>query len=893
MATCLSASKSIRARLRRGRRTSAPLLAAAAQAAGLAAGPAAAHGFGQRYELPLPLPLYLLGGAAVVALSFIVFSVFVRGVRASARYPRRDLATLPLGRTLAHPIVATTLKLATLGLFLITVLAGLLGDQNPYRNIAPTMVWIVWWVGFAYLSAFLGDLWRLVSPWRTVFDAVDRLHRRRRGGIGLACDLPYPQALGAWPACALLLAFSWVELVYPDPAVPAHLAYLAIAYSLLTWSGMVLFGRDRWLERGEPFALFFGLFARLAPTEWRDARLYLRPPGAGFLDASPLSTSKTAFVLLMLACVLFDGLIGTPEWANLESALRAAMPGAGDMAPLIIRTAGLMAFWLIFLSAFLGISAVMSTMASRRPAPFTVARSFALTLVPIAIGYHVAHYLVYLLLQGQYIIPLASDPFGYGWNLFSTAGYRVDIALAGARFTWYLALAAIVLGHVAAVYLAHLRAFTVFADSGAVLRTQIPLTALMVVYTFVGLSITAEPIVESRIAQPTAVTAEAAIPADALIPDVTRGFTRGAPGDRVARLKLSYKALGSAFHDGTKTAAADIIYAFAFAYRWSGHGGDAAGQDALVAAATAAMREHLVALRVTNIDTASKSFRVGDVNFVRELFTVEVYLDLPADDLDWNAAVAPPFSTLPWHLLVLMEEAVRRGWAAFSQEEAQRRKVPWLDLVRSGELIVRLAALAAQFEREAYRPEALRALVSDDEARKRWAALGAFYNANGHLLVANGPYVLKRWSQNSATLAAFRDLSYPLGVGSYDAYAIPRRGFITGVEWSGTDTIILQGDIENVEKFQRSYRLVRTPLPSLSAVVIRRAAPECRYVVADATGRIVVSGSAAVDADGKFRIGFKDRLPAGKFLLSAFIAVDGNAINPDIRRIPISIAAGP
>ncbi len=91
-----------------------------------------------------------------------------------------------------------------------------------------------------------------------------------------------------------------------------------------------------------------------------------------------------------------------------------------------------------------------------------MARHFAFTLVPIAIGYHLAHYLTFLLIQGQYIIPLASDPFGFGWNLFGTAGYRVDIAIVGARFAWYAAVSAILIGHVAAVYLAHIKAHAAF-----------------------------------------------------------------------------------------------------------------------------------------------------------------------------------------------------------------------------------------------------------------------------------------------------------------------------------------------------------------------------------------------------------------------------------------------
>jgi hypothetical protein len=866
---------------------------AVAFTAAVAASPAAAHGFGQRYELPLPLSLYLFGGAAVVALSFVMFGQFVRHRRASAAYPKLDMLGGPIGRVIAHPAAALALKLAVLGLFVVTVLAGLIGDQNPYRNIAPTLVWIIWWVGFAYVSAFVGNLWALISPWLTGFDGLDWLFRRLGGPRGLALNVPYPEALGAWPACTFLLAFSWIELVYPDAAMPAHIAVLAIAYSLLTWAGMLVFGRDVWLEHGEIFALFFGLISRLAPTEAKAGGLYLRPLGAGFIDDVPVSTSKMAFVLLMLASVLYDGLIGTPEWVNFEGMLQAALPGLGETASLVIKTAGLFAFWLVFLGAFLGISAIMSVVAAGRPAPLAVARNFALSLIPIAIGYHIAHYLVYLLIQGQYIIPLASDPFGYGWDLFGTASYRVDIGLAGARFTWHLALVAIVIGHVGAVYLAHVRAFAVF-DGPSVVRSQVPLTALMVVYTITGLSITAEPIVEQRTAaEPTAVTTKLTLPADAVLPDAETGRLQPVAGNKLARLKLTYRMLGSAFQDGTKTTSADLLYAFAFAHRWSTpNNGKDGHYDPVIDSATAPMREHLVALRVTGVDAVSKSFRVGDVDFPREIFTVEVYLDLSPDDPDWNAAIAPPFSTLPWHLLVLMEEAVSRGWAAFSQQEAQRRGVDWLDLVRSKKLSAELGSLVAQFAHDGYRPDALRAYVSEDEARKRWVAIDAFYKANGHFLVTNGPYTLKRWSPESVTLDAFRDLSYPLGVGSYDVYAMPRRGFITQTEWNG-DALVLSGDIEIINKFQRSYKLVRTPLQSIPAVIVKRAAPECRYLVANQAGRIVLSGIVPIGADGKFLANFKARLPPGHYTISAFIAVNGNAMNPNIRRIAVVISSSP
>jgi hypothetical protein len=397
----LSASRSVRA--------SAVACALAVVAWG-AATPAEAHGFGQRYELPLPLGLYLFGAAAAVAVSFVVFGLFVRRPPQPRTHRQFDLLATPLGRLVGHPAVVLALRLAVLGLFVVTVLAGLLGDQNPYRNIAPTLVWIVWWVGLAYVSAFAGDLWALVNPWATAFDGARWLYRRVGGRGELGLGLPYPQALGVWPACLLLFAFSWIELVYPNAAVPAHIAALAIAYSLFTWAGMLAYGRDTWLRHGEVFSLVFGTFARFAPTEARDGRLLLRPPGGGLLDDRPVSTSMMAFVLLLLATVLYDGLIGTGEWAELEGALQSRIPGSGETSGMMIRTVGLVAFWGLFLGAYLGTCAVMSRVASDRRGPLEIARGFALTLVPIAIGYHVAHYLVFLLVQGQYIIPLISDP---------------------------------------------------------------------------------------------------------------------------------------------------------------------------------------------------------------------------------------------------------------------------------------------------------------------------------------------------------------------------------------------------------------------------------------------------------------------------------------------------
>src|SRR5262249_6850636 len=355
---------------------------------------------------------------------------------------------------------------------------------------------------------------------------------------------------------------------------------------------------------------------------------------------------------------------------------------------------------------------------------------------------------------------------------------------------------AILIGHIAAVYLAHLKAMQVLDTRRIALRSQVPLTALMVIYTFVSLSILAESIVERRApAQP--IAAEIDVPEDALLPESGSGRLQPVGAGKIAKQRLTYRVLGSAFHDGTRMGAADVLYSYAFAYRWGARGNGAdSHRDPWLASATAVLRAHLRGVRVAATDTTSKSFRFGDFDYVRELLVIDVYPSVPPVDPEQDAVIAPPWSTLPWHLLVLMEEAVDRGWAAFSQSEARRRGVDWLDLVRSDatkerlagllesferegyrpgppkiavspggadglDLVrsdatkERLAGLLESFEREGYRPDPLKSLVSAEDARKRWAALKAFYKERGHLLVTNGPYRLKSWSADSVTLEAF------------------------------------------------------------------------------------------------------------------------------------------
>jgi hypothetical protein len=381
-------------------------------------------------------------------------------------------------------------------------------------------------VGFAYLSALLGNLWALVNPWAALFGWGEAVLGSRR------VIRRYPTGAGVWPAVGLFLAFAWIELIYTGRSIPAQLGHLIVAYSVLTWTGMMLFGRVPWLRHGDPFATAFGILARFAPTEIRvldreacrrcelsctgrdgscldcgscfdraaPARREwnVRPFAAGLLNTGDVSPSMVVLVLVLLSTVTFDGFTATPAWANLEGALYAALAPLGEARLTVIGTLGLLAFPLLFVLVYLGFARWMAWMGEDQLTTGTVARLFVLSLVPIAIAYHLAHYFTYLLIQGQLLIRLASDPFGWGWDLLGTARYRPDIGIVGARAVWYTAVVAIVIGHVIAVYVAHVVALREFRGRRAALRSQLPMLVLMVGYTVVSLWIIAQPIVESR-----------------------------------------------------------------------------------------------------------------------------------------------------------------------------------------------------------------------------------------------------------------------------------------------------------------------------------------------------------------------------------------------------------
>ena len=472
----------------------------------LAPGPASAHAFGARYELPLPLWMWLSGAGAVVALSFILVGVFLRHDSAAPQRWRLDLMRVPGLRGLIDPWLLALARTISAATFVLIIVAGFVGEQATTENIAPVLVWVIWWVGFAYVSALFGDLWRLVNPWSVLFSWLEAV----AAGVRNRRLSEYPAAVGAWPAVLLFLVFAWLEVVSDVGEIPALLSVMILGYSFITWIGMWRYGRDVWLENGEAFSVCFGLLARFSITEGKrragQTDWFLRLPVVGLASRQPMSPAMVAFVVLLLATVSFDGIAETPFWAGvlswfaesqfLRPALIAVQEFGIDLAKLI-KTLGLIVLPLVFLSVYLFFSRLTAAAGGDDEVGiWHIAGALVLTLIPIAIAYHLSHYYSYLMLAGQLAISLGSDPFGLGWNLFGTADRAIDISVVSAKTVWYLATVAVVAGHVFAVYLGHVASMTLFADRRAALRSQVPLLVLMVGYSMLSLWILAQPIVD-------------------------------------------------------------------------------------------------------------------------------------------------------------------------------------------------------------------------------------------------------------------------------------------------------------------------------------------------------------------------------------------------------------
>ena len=385
-----------------------------------------AHGVGQSQDLPLPLDLVLQAGAATVVVSFLVVAVWWKHPRLTAAAPERGTP----GRSLRFLVLAVTLYLVG------NALLGPRGPENPAAHAL--FVWL--WVGLVPVSMVLGPVWREVNPLRTVF----RLLRLPAAGLR-----PGPAGTGRRPAAIALLAFVWFELVAPHHSDPVTVGAWLLGYAVVQLACAALRGEE-WFARGDCFEVYSDLAGRLSPLRNRNplAGVARTPPGPGL----------AAFLAVWWGSTIFDSAAGSPAWATF-------LQKAGN--PLLYGTAALTLLCALVLLSVRLLSGRLDLTAS---------------LIPIAAGYTLAHYLSLLLVEG----PRGALLLVQQWGLAEGAEWTVTPlpgVIAAAQITLIL------LGHVAGVLVAHDMALTESREKPllATLADELPVVLLMIAYTWAGL----------------------------------------------------------------------------------------------------------------------------------------------------------------------------------------------------------------------------------------------------------------------------------------------------------------------------------------------------------------------------------------------------------------------
>lgn len=444
-----------------------PLIAGVALLALLSmSGQALAHAGGVRSagagSLTVPTWLFLATGGGVIGASFLLAS-FVT----DRAYVRRLDAW---GDVLGDPGRLATLAGRALGLggLALVLVAGALGPDVGGRNAAVLVVWVAWWGAYVATAYLVGDTWPVVNPFRTAALALPSL------------DRPYPDSWGRWPAVVGLLALVYLEVVTPLADDPRLLTAVVVSYGLVSLAGSVVFGAETWFGNADPVSRLLAAYGHVAPLARTDDGLRLRLPGMRLTDSGWIrGRCDVAFVVAVLFVTTFDGFVGTGAWADLARALFLA-----GLHPLVIYALGMVGGFALFLAAYLAAARAARRFADTFVSTTGLARRFAPSLLAIAAGYHLAHNLGSVLALAPTLAVVVGAPL-------SPPASPPQLVVPG----WFggVGIAAVLAGHLLAVWVAHATAYDLFPDRLQAIRSQYGVTAAMVAYTMVSLWIITRP----------------------------------------------------------------------------------------------------------------------------------------------------------------------------------------------------------------------------------------------------------------------------------------------------------------------------------------------------------------------------------------------------------------
>lgn len=442
-------------------------------------GKALAHASEQGFVLLLPTEVYSVAGAATVAATALVLAFL------PPDWLERLFIPASLwrwrGRT-ARALVSA----AAFAVFALMLWAGVAGPRDPLANPLPLTVWTLWWIGFTALVGLFGNLWAWANPWNAPLALLR--------GLGLRGSWHLPRRVAPWMAVAGFLGFAGFLLADPAPADPARLAGVAGLYWLAALIGALAFG-PRFLMRAEAFTVFFRAYGRLGLFGARRGRATIGPNGWQVLRTVPPSFGLAVFMIVLLGTGSFDGLNETFWWLAALGINPLEFPGRS--AVIGPNLAGLLAANLALVAVFALVVRAGLALAGGGIAWSDGFRRFAPAILPIALGYHIAHYFTGFLVDGQYALVAASDPLGRGWDLLGLGTFYVTTGFFNTPGTvkaiWLTQAGAVVGGHVLSVVLAHALAMQTYGERRQALLSQLPLAVFMVLYTLFGLWLLAAP----------------------------------------------------------------------------------------------------------------------------------------------------------------------------------------------------------------------------------------------------------------------------------------------------------------------------------------------------------------------------------------------------------------
>lgn len=444
------------------------------------AGVALAHAAEQGFVLLLPTDVYIAAGGASVALTVLLLAILPR--RAGETVFRTVSLGLKPATTLRHAVsLVSTVILA------FSVWQGFAGSRDPLSNPMPLLIWTVWWVGLVSMQGVIGNHWRWTNPWTGIASILLGLTRLRP-------VFRYPRWLGHWPGVVLFLCFVAFLLSDPAPADPARLASFVGLYWYLALLGLILFG-PVWLVRGEPITILMRAYGLMGVIGRAKGRVSVGLWGWQVLSRPKPHLSLAVLMVMLLAAGSFDGLNETFWWMGQLGINPLEFPGRS--AVVIQNLMGLLVSSLALLGVFTACLWLGDRLAEVDRSLSGAFRLFTPSILPIALGYHIAHYLTAFLVEAQYVVRLFNDPLATGSQLLGLSDFYVTTGFFNTpdtvRAIWLTQAGVLVVGHVVAILLAHAIAMRHTLSRRAAIVSQAPLAAFMIGYTIFGLWLLASP----------------------------------------------------------------------------------------------------------------------------------------------------------------------------------------------------------------------------------------------------------------------------------------------------------------------------------------------------------------------------------------------------------------